>query len=457
MTHPDGDYDLVVIGGGAGGLSAARAGARRGARTLLLDKGPLGGDCTFTGCVPSKALIAAAARGRPFAGAMGDVHRAIETIAEAENDGVLEHEGVDVVHGWAQFRDRDTLDVDGRRLRARRVVLATGAGPAVPPIPGLDTVDHLTNETIFDLDRQPSSLAVLGGGAIGCELAQAFARLGTQVTIIEALPRLLAREEPDTSAVITDALRADGVDVRTAQQVVRVEPTSGGVAVHLDDGTCLAVERLLVAVGRSAATDGLGLEHAGVETERGFVVTDDHLRTTTRGIYAVGDVTGRLQLTHAADEMGRVAAANALGHRTRRFDATAIPWAVFTAPEVGRVGLTEAEAAEHGGRVAYLPLTELDRAIVSGETRGFVKLIAGRRRVLGGLGGGRLLGATIVAPTGGELVHEVALAMRTKMFTGRLAQTVHAYPTWSVAIRQAAAQFFMESGGRIARAAEPTP
>ena len=449
------DPDLIVIGGGAGGLAAARTARRRGAKTMLVQQGALGGDCTFTGCVPSKTLIAAAACRSPFAEAMRAVRDTVAAIAETENDAVLTSEGIDVVHGWATFRDARTLDVDGHLVRARRFIIATGAGPAVPPIDGLDQVDYLTNETVFDLDRLPASLVVLGGGAIGCELAQAFARLGSAVTIVEALDRVLAREEPATSTVIADALRADGVDVRLGCAVTRVEAMTpkGAAALQLADGTRITADRVLVAVGRSGSVAGLGLEQAGVETAKEFIVTDRHLATTAPGIWAVGDVAGRLQLTHAADEMGRVAVANALGRRRRRFDARAIPWAVFTSPEVGRVGITEAEAADRGGRVAYLPLTELDRAIVTGDTRGFVKLIAGPHRLTRNAGGGIVLGATAVAPVGGELVHEAALAMRAKVFTGRLAQTVHAYPTWSIAIRQAAAQFFMEVGGRVARPA----
>lgn len=449
------DHDLIVIGGGAGGLAAARAARRRGAKTLLVQQGPLGGDCTFTGCVPSKTLIAAAARGSSFADAMRTVDATVTAIATTENDDVLANEGVDVVHGWATFKDARSIDIDGHVVRAPRFVIATGARPTIPPITGLDQVDFLTNETVFELEHLPASLAVLGGGAIGCELAQAFARLGSSVTIVEAADRVLAREEPETSAVITEALRGDGVDVRIGHAVTRVEPLArkGAATLHLADGTQVAADRVLVAVGRSGSLDGLGLDNAGVETAKGFVVTDDHLATTAKGIWAVGDVAGRLQLTHAADEMGRIAVSNALVRRNRRFDARAIPWAVFTAPEVGRVGLTEAESVERGGRVAYLPFTELDRAIVSGDTNGFVKLIAGPRRLTRNAGGGILLGATVVAPVGGELIHEAALAMRTNMFVGRLAQTVHAYPTWSVAIRQAAAQLFMDVGGRVARPA----
>jgi pyruvate/2-oxoglutarate dehydrogenase complex dihydrolipoamide dehydrogenase (E3) component len=452
----DSHADLVVVGGGAGGLAAARAGARRGARVLLVQQGPLGGDCTYTGCVPSKALIEAARRRDPFDRAIAAARRAIEVVAATETDDVLQREGVEVAHGWATFREPGVLDVDGTVIRARRVVIATGARPLVPPIEGLDETDHLTNETVWDLDASPPSLAVLGGGAVGCELAQAFARLGSTVTVIEALDRILPHEDPEAAAVVTEALTADGVAVRTGRTVARVEPLArkGAVRLHLADGATVDADRLLVAVGRTGAIEGLGLDAAGVETARGFITTDDTLATTARGVWAAGDATGRLQFTHAADEMGRVAAANALGRSgRRRFRTDAVPWVTFTDPEVARVGITEGEAADRGGRVVYLPMSEVDRAIAAEEILGFVKLVAGPRRLLRNAGGGRVLGATIVASRAGEMIHEPALAMRTGMFAGRLAQTVHAYPTWSVAVRQAAAQLFMETGGRQARAA----
>ena len=441
-------------------MAAARAAARAGARPLLVQLGPIGGDCTFTGCVPSKTLIETAARGGSFDEARAAIVRAITTIAAREDDGVFRAEGIEVLHGWARFRAPGKIDVDGTVFRSRRVVIATGALPAVPPIDGLADVDYLTNESVFELDQLPASLAVLGGGAIGCELAQAFRRLGADVTVIEALPRLLAREEPETSEAIAGAFSADGIALRVGRSVVRAEPleTKGAARLHLDDGGVITAERVLVAVGRQGAIAGLDLDAAGVATDRGFVRVDKRLATTTSGIWAVGDVTGMLQFTHAADEMGRVAVTNALSRTGRhRFDPEAIPWVTFTSPEVGRVGMTEAEAADHGGRVAYLPMTEVDRAIAAGETRGFIKMIAGPRRLLGNAGGGRVLGATVVASRGGELVHEAALAMRTGMFAGRLAQAVHAYPTWSMAVRQAAAQFFMEIDGRRARPARPSP
>jgi pyruvate/2-oxoglutarate dehydrogenase complex dihydrolipoamide dehydrogenase (E3) component len=454
------ERDLIVIGGGAGGMAAARAAARAGLRPLLVQLGPIGGDCTFTGCVPSKAVLEAAAAGKSFEEAMASTHQAIETIAAREDDEVFRREGVDVVHGRAAFRSRRELDVDGTVIRSPRFVIATGAQPAVPPVDGLADVDYLTNENVFELAELPASLAVLGGGATGCELAQAFRRLGSEVTIIEVLDRLLPGEEPEASAAVADALAAEGIRLQVGRRLVRVEAMEGkGAArLHLEGDATVVIDRVLVAAGRRGAIGGLGLEAAGVSTDGSFVRTDDHLATTAPGIWAAGDVTGRLQLTHAADEMGRVAVANALSRKgRRRFDPSAIPWATFTCPEVGRVGMTEAEAAAHGGRVAFLPMTEVDRAVVAGKTRGFVKLIAGPRRLSGNAGGGRILGATVVAERGGELVHEAALAMRTGMFTGRLAQAVHAYPTWSMAVRQAAAQFFMEIDGRRARPARPGP
>ncbi len=456
------EYDLVVVGGGAGGMAAARAGARAGASTLLVQDGPIGGDCTFTGCVPSKTLIEAAARGHSFPVAMARVHAAVARIAATEDATAFRREGIAVIHGQARFRAAGELQVDGRRVRAHRVVIATGARPRVPDIPGVREIAYRTSDDIFDLETLPATLAVVGGGAIGCELAQAFSRLGAAVTLVQRGDRLLPKEEREASHVVLDALRQDGIAVRLGARVHHIDPSSGhrrpgAGALVLDTGERVAADVVLVATGREPVTEALDLQAGGVDVDdRGFVRTDGHLATTAPGVYAVGDVTGRLQFTHAADEMGRLAAANALGrYRWRRFDASRIPWVTFTAPEVARIGMTEDEAAAHGGRVAHLPITEVDRAVTADETQGFVKLIAGPRPVLRGIGGGRILGATVVAARGGEMIGEVALAMRTRMFAGRLAQTTRPYPTWSTALQQAAAQFFFEIGGRRARPARP--
>lgn len=450
------DWDLIVIGGGAAGLGAARTAARRGATPLLVQDGPIGGDCTFTGCVPSKTLIEAAHAGGSFEEAVVRIRDTVSRVADAEGEAALAKEGIKALHGRARFLTPTRLDVEGTVILGRRFVIATGARPVLPPVEGLSAAPHATSETIWDLPSLPPSLLVLGGGATGCELAQAFARLGSRVTLVELAPRLLPGEEPEASAVVASALTQNGVSVRTAATVMRVTPGGGGgVTATLDSGEQLAADRLLVATGRRPDTEGLGLEEIGVRlADDGGVRVDQRLRTSVRGVWAAGDVTGGPAFSHLADEMGRIAAGNALSPLARgrvRWDA--VPRVVFTRPEVGRVGVIEAEAVGQGARVAELPLSEVDRALCAGQEHGFIKLIAGPRRVLANLGGGVLLGATIVAPSAGEIVHEAALAIRTRMFVARLAQTVHAYPTWSLAVRQAAAQFFAEVGGRRARPA----
>lgn len=453
----DVNYDLVVVGGGAAGISAARTGLRRRARVVLVQNGPVGGDCTFAGCIPSKTLIAAAAQGADFSTAIGRVHDTVAQVAATETADVLRREGIDVIEGRARLLAPDRVSIDGRQLRFRRLVVATGSVPSIPPIPGLAEVDVLTNENVFDLDHKPPSLIVLGGGPVGVELAQAFARLGTTVTVIEAAGRLLAREEPEASEIVAGALADDGVHVLTGREATSAETDPTGARVYLDDGTRLSASRVLVAAGRRPATAGLGLDAAGVVTdERGFICTDDHLRTNVTGIWAAGDIAGRSQFTHAADEMGRVAATNALSPVPyRKFRDHWMPAVTFTAPEVARVGLTEAAAAGPGVRVAYLPMSEVDRAITAGQTRGYVKLVTGPRAGTRNLAGGRLLGATVVAAHAGDMIAVPTLAMRTNMFPARLALTTQAYPTWSLAIRQAAAQLFIETSGRRARPARP--
>jgi pyruvate/2-oxoglutarate dehydrogenase complex dihydrolipoamide dehydrogenase (E3) component len=455
------DYDLIVIGGGAAGLGTARAAARARARILLISDGQPGGDCTFTGCVPSKTLIEAAKQGVAFPTAAQRVRDVVARVAATEDAAALRREHIDVALGRARFTGPGRLRVDGRELTAARFVIATGSGPLIPPIPGLDGVPYLTNETVFDLPALPGSLAVLGAGAVGCELAQAFARLGTQVTAIEGEGRLLPREEPEASQAIAAVFAREGITVHTGIRVVGAAGSDAGIRLDLADGATVSAERLLVAVGRRPVTDGLDLEHVGVRLDdSGHVITDDHLATTAAGVYAAGDVTGRLLFTHAAFHMGRIAAGNALARRPwqrHRYRPDATPWVTFTDPEVAHVGLSEAKAAGHRARVAYLPMDEMDRALTAHHTDGFIKLLAGPRPLLRDAGGGRILGATIVAARAGEMIHEPALAMATGMFTGRLAATTHAYPTWSYGLQLAAAQFFMTVGGRTARPARPTP
>jgi pyruvate/2-oxoglutarate dehydrogenase complex dihydrolipoamide dehydrogenase (E3) component len=447
-------YDLVVIGGGAAGLGAARAAVERRARPLLISDGPPGGDCTFYGCVPSKTLIESAKAGLRYEAAVERIRTVVSGIAATENADALAEEGIEVRLGAARFAGPGRVDIGGDTVAAPRVVIATGSRPAVPAIPGLEQVGYLTNETIFDLASLPATLAVLGGGAVGCELAQAFARLGTEVTVLETADRLLPAEEPEASQVLETVFAREGIDVRLGARIERAETTRDGqIRLTSATGDAVTADRLLVATGRVPVTDGLDLGAAGIRVDScGCIATDDRLACTAPRMFAAGDVTGRMLSTHAAYEMGRIAAQNALGGR-RRYRTDATPRVTFTDPEIAQVGLTEAQSAQRRGRVAYLPMSELDRALAAGETDGYIKLVAGPRALLGNLGGGRVLGATIVASRAGELIHEPTLAIATGMFTGRLAATTHAYPTWSYGVQLAAAQFFLPIGGRRARPA----
>lgn len=445
--------DLLVVGGGTAAMAAARVAVRRRTSVVLVSDGPPGGDCTFTGCVPSKTLLASG--GLPFRDAMARVRATVAAVAADESAEVLRSEGIEVVLGRAEVRGRREVVVEGRTFTPRALVLATGSEPVVPAIPGLSDVPYLTNETLFALTALPKHLAVLGGGAIGAEMAQAFRRLGAQVTVLEAMDRILSKEEPDASAVVAAAFAAEGIDVQVGTAVESVAKARGGVRLLTGKGSVTATH-LLVAVGRrpsSAGLEGLGL----ALSKSGAVEVDLRMRTNVKGVYAAGDVTGRLPFTHAADEMGRVAGQSALSRVPLRFAEHAVPWVTFTDPEVARIGLTESAAARtlKGARVVELPMAELDRARTAGRTEGFVKLVVAPRRLTRDLGGGRVVGATIVAERAGEMIAEVALAVRAGLFAGRLAQTSHAYPTWSVAVQQAAAQLFGEYAGRSARPAQP--
>ncbi|WP_019856310.1 dihydrolipoyl dehydrogenase family protein [Actinopolyspora mortivallis] len=448
------DWDVLVLGGGAAGLAAAETARRGGSRVLLVTEGPPGGDCTFTGCVPSKTLIEAAEAGLSFPVATERARATVRRVAGTEDERVLRERGIHVVRGRARFRAARTVEVDGRRFTAGRVVLATGSRPAVPDIPGLEEVPYLTTDTLFELTDEPASLLVLGGGAVGCELAQALNRLGIGVTVLEGASRLLPAMDPEASAVLTRQLLAEGVRVRTGTPARAVRAADGKVLVDLADGETARAERLLVATGRRPDTEGLGLDTVGLRTDgKGHVLVDRHMDTGVAGLSAAGDVTGLFGHTHGAYAMGRVAVlAGARRMRRPTFDPATAPTVVFTSPEVATVGVGEHELGHHSGaRLAHLPMSEVDRAVTAGAEEGFVKLLAGPRRVVGRLGGGRVLGASIVAERAGEMIHEPALALRTGMFAGRLAQTVHAYPSWSMAVQQAAAQFVGGHGGRTAR------
>jgi len=445
-------FDVVVLGGGAGGLGAARAARWEGASVALISDGKLGGDCTWTGCVPSKAMIEASRDGSTFAQGIERVRLVTTTVGAAEDPETLRHEGVEVIEARGTFVAPLTIEVDGRTVSATTVVIGTGSTPSVPPIDGLAEVDFVTNEAFFDAREQPSSMIVIGAGPIGCELGEAMQRFGTQVTLLEYGPRVLGRFEPDASALVQAGLQSVGVEVIVDARIERVEQAGTQITVVMADGTTHVADELLVAAGRTPSSRGLGLEAAGVETDDGgFITTDKWLRTSQKSTFAVGDVNGKQMLSHAADEMGRISVWTAL-RRGRRYgyDRLRIPQVVFTTPEVASIGVLEADAPDDA-RVAEAPMHINDRALAAERPEGFVRLIAKPGVITRHKAGGRLIGATIVGGHAGELINEAALIMRSGAYAGRLAQTVRAYPSWSTIMQKAAARWFYDIEGQGAR------
>ena len=450
------DYNLLVIGAGSAGLVTAYIAAAVKAKVALVEKHRMGGDCLNTGCVPSKALIRSArlvAEARE-AGRFGlrdtelefdfrtvmarvqDVIRDIEPHDSVERYNGL---GVEVIEAEARLVSPWEVEAGGRRLSARSIVIATGARPLVPPIPGLEQVDYLTSDTLWGLRELPQRLVVLGGGPIGAELAQCFARFGSEVTIVEMAPRLLPREDADAAAEVEARFRAEGLQIATAHRAVRVETGAGGVRLVCEHGgaeVALPFDRLLIALGRRANVEGFGLEELGVAlSERNTVAVDGLLRTNFPNIYACGDVAGPYQFTHVASHQAWYAAVNALlaPWWSFRADYRVIPWATFTDPEVARVGLSEDEARAQGidFEVTRYGIDDLDRAIADGTAHGFVK-------VLTPPGKDKILGATIVGAEAGNLLAEFVLAMKHGLGLNKLLGTIHVYPTMMEANKYAA-------------------
>jgi pyruvate/2-oxoglutarate dehydrogenase complex dihydrolipoamide dehydrogenase (E3) component len=450
---PKPKYDLVVIGGGTAGLVCAAGAAGLGARVAIVERHRLGGDCLNTGCVPSKSLLRSAravaeARSGAAAGVHGgarvDFRSAMQhlrarraDLAPHDSAARLASLGVDVFFGSARFLSPETVAVyerndsndsnESNELKFRRAVIATGSRPATPDIAGLESVPFLTSENVFELTEQPRSLAILGGGPIGCELAQAFALLGTQVTLLEAGRRLLPKDDEDAAAIVRSALERAGVTVRLETVASSIARDGERVAVAFDGGSCTA-DALLIATGRTPVVDGLRLDTAGVETNRTGVVVDERLRTSNSRIYASGDVCSKFKFTHAADALSRLVIQNALFFGRRRQRDLVIPWCTFTAPEVAQVGIAGEEAAHAGLAAITIPLTNVDRAVIDDETEGFLRVHHWK---------GRVRGATIVAPHAGELIGAVAMLMQRGGSLSDLASAVFPYPTLSVALRQA--------------------
>ncbi len=448
------DRNLVVIGAGSAGLVSAYIAATVRAKVTLIEQRAMGGDCLNTGCVPSKALIHAAKLAVQMRGAdqvgvragavqvdfravMARVHQAIATVAPHDSVERYRRLGVDVQRGRARIVSPWVVEVDGKPISTRSIVIASGAEPLVPPISGIESSGYLTSDTLWQLTELPPRLLVMGGGPVGCELAQAFARLGSHVTQVEVMDRLLLREDDEVSAFVQACLAADGVDVRTGHKAVAIASDDGGHELICEAGgeqVRLPYDKLLVAVGRKPRTAGFGLEELGIPA-RHTVDTDAYLATLYPNIYACGDVAGPYPFTHTAAHQAWYAAVNALFGQFRRFraDYSVIPAVTFVDPEVARVGLNEREAKDRNiaVEVTRYELGELDRAITENHARGFVK-------VLTVPGKDRILGATIVGRHAGETLAEFVLAMRHGLGLNKILGTIHAYPTWAEANKYAA-------------------
>ena len=455
---PDGRYNLVVVGGGTAGLVSAVGAAGLGAKVALIERNLMGGDCLNVGCVPSKGLISAARRlaevreaadygihvpdgvSVDFGAVMERMRRLRAKIAPNDSAQRFSDLGVDVYLGNGVFTGADTVEVAGQTLRFKKAVIATGGRAAAPPIEGLEETGYLTNETMFSLTELPRRLAIIGSGPIGSEMAQCFARFGSQVSLIEMGEHILMREDPAAAAIVQKQFERDGIELCLSARTVKVERRGDEKVLHLEMGgetRELVVDELLVGVGRAPNVHGLGLDVAGVQfDERVGVTVDDGLRTTNPAIFAAGDICSRFKFTHTADFMARIVIRNALFAGRAKASALTIPWCTYTDPEIAHVGMYEADAKAQGLEVDVFTqdMEDVDRAILDGETGGFVKIMTEK-------GKDRILGATIVARHAGEMISELSVAMVGKVGLGTVANTIHPYPTQAEAIRRVGDQY----------------
>lgn len=450
-------YDIAVIGAGSAGLTAARFASRLGKRVALIEANRVGGDCTWTGCVPSKALLHAAkvahtvrnanrygisARDQQvdFAAVMCRVKSAVKEVYAHESPDTLRSEGIEVLKGRAQFEDARTLVVDQQEISARRFLICTGAAPFVPAISGLDDTPYLTCETFWDLQALPDRLVIIGGGPIGCELAQACQRLGSRVALVEAMDRLLPNDEPEASQIAAQALRRDGIDLRLSSPVESVGRSVRGTGVVVSSGGgIIKGDALLVAVGRRARLDGLGLERVGIEHNPRGISIDDYLRTSVKHIYAAGDCAGGYQFTHYAGFQGAMAVRNMLLPGRSRARPLHPPWATFTDPEVAHAGYTEEQARQRFGdkvRVSMLPMAHVDRAVTEDATEGFIKVV--------GRSNGKTLGAAVVGSHAAEALSVWSIAAARGLKMRDVAQVIQAYPSLAMGNQHIAWESYLD-------------
>lgn len=445
------DANIVVIGAGSGGLVSALIAAAVKSKVVLIERHKMGGDCLNTGCVPSKAILRSAkvanmmsraeefgieaVQVKPvFSKVMKRVHKIIETIEPHDSIERFTDLGVECVTGEAQIIDKHTVRVADRTITTKNIIIAAGARPFVPPIAGVQDIDYLTSDNVWELEESPKRLVVLGGGPIGCELSQAFSKLGSKVTMVEMMDQLMGREDADVADVITDKFKKDGINVLTNHKAVKFT-NDGEKVLHCETAEGLVeipFDKVLIAVGRKANSDGMKLEALGIKLRpNGTIETDEYLRTAVPNIFAVGDIAGPYQFTHTASHQAWFATVNALFGFAKKFkvDYRVIPWATFTMPEVARVGLSEREAKEKGidYDVTSYGIDDLDRAIADGEAHGFIKVITPKG------GKDKILGVTIVGNHAGELIAEYVLAMKHNLGLNKILGTIHLYPSMAEA------------------------
>ncbi|MBI1364100.1 MAG: dihydrolipoamide dehydrogenase [Proteobacteria bacterium] len=450
-------FDLVILGAGSAGLVVAAVAAGLGYKTALLEGAEMGGDCLNYGCVPSKALLAAAHKAYAaahldklgiradvqvdFAKVMAHVHAVIAAIAPHDSEERFSGLGVTVIREHGQLKDAHTIVTPTRTLTGRRIVIATGARAFVPPIEGLANVPYLTNETVFSLTEQPKHLLVMGGGPIGAELGQAFRRLGSKVTIIEAAPRILGKDDPELAEVVRSQLLSDGITLHEGKGITAVKGRAGSITLTLSDGTQVDGSHLLVAAGRAPNVENLGLDAAGIDHTAKGIPTNKAMQTNKKHIFAIGDVTGPYQFTHMAGyQAGLVIRRSLFGSLTTKADYRAVPWVTYTSPELAGIGMTEAQArATHGDsvRTVTVPLAQVDRAQAEKDTNGMLKVITTKS--------GKVLGATLVGTQAGELIHAWAPFIQFGLPIRRMNDLIVAYPTRSDVHKRAASAYYKDA------------
>ncbi len=464
--HMNFDYDVIVVGGGAAGLTAAGLSASLGAKTAMIEEKKLGGDCTWYGCIPSKTLLKSAKVAHTvrqaakygittdgptvdFEAVMKRVHSVQQNVYnEADAPEIYEKMGVTVIEGQGSFADEHTITItkegmEPQTLRAKNIVIATGSRPVIPPIEGLETVPYLTNETIFSLKQQPKKLLIIGGGPIGTEMGQAFVRLGSEVTVFDFGERILSKDHPELTSILQDILTGEGIALKLNTIVKKVEKKNSSIVVTTEDrrnGNSFTVEgdTLLVASGRQANIETLNLEAAGIDTHKRGIIVNESCQTSHHHIYACGDVAGGMQFTHMAEHMAKVAVSKMLTHLPMRTDGRHVPWCTYTEPEMAHVGETEEvlKSKNVGYELYRFPFNKIDRAITESETEGWIRVYAAGFD-------GKIFGVDILGVHAGDLVSEFALAMRNGVTLRQMSDTIHPYPSYALGNRRAADQWYV--------------